>query len=156
MKPTDFQSKMWCFITVVKPSRQRVSMQFGAIIPPLFCSSRNLPLSRIAHSLFLSTVSRSVWIFRAAWPIANKIRPHSRGWWQACLYSGNAEFILGIHIFPYIVIPCSQYRIRGGLSAGCGRVCNADKGLCRAQSLRGVRMDAVRGIEGKGNRNLLS
>lgn len=61
--------------TVVKPSRQRVSMQFGAIIPPLFCSSRNLPLSRIAHSLFLSTVSRSVWIFRAAWPIANKIRP---------------------------------------------------------------------------------
>ena len=45
------------------------------IIPPLFCSSRNLPLSRIAHSLFLSTVSRSVWIFRAAWPIANKIRP---------------------------------------------------------------------------------
>lgn len=24
---------------------------------------------------FLSTVSRSVWIFRAAWPIANKIRP---------------------------------------------------------------------------------
>lgn len=81
---------------------------------------------------------------------------HGRGWWQACLYSGNAEFILGIHIFPYIVIPCSQYRIRGGLSAGCGRVCNADKGLCRAQSLRGVRMDAVRGIEGKGNRNLLS
>lgn len=100
MKPTDFQSKMWCFITVVKPSRQRVSMQFGAIIPPLFCSSRNLPLSRIAHSLFLSTVSRSVWIFRAAWPIAIRFAPHSRGWWQACLRSGNAEFIFGGHVFP--------------------------------------------------------
>lgn len=44
-----------------------------AIIPSLFCSSRNLPLSRIAHSLFLSMENRSVWIFRAAWPIANKI-----------------------------------------------------------------------------------
>lgn len=74
---------------------------------------------------------------------------------RACTL-GMQSLYWGFISFHISLSHAHSIEFEGGLSAGCGRVCNADKGLCRAQSLRGVRMDAVRGIEGKGNRNLLS
>ena len=123
MKPTDFRSKMWCFITMVKPFRQRRSMQFGAIIPSLFCSSRNLPLSRIAHSLFLSMENRSVWIFRAAWPIANKICPS----WSGLVASVPALWECRVYIWGSCLsdVPLANDRVIE-LICGLCRFCNAD------------------------------